>query len=122
MLKCEYCVRFAWGSKCNKNEERQECVCNGDATCCELHPEVRLQATERRSAELSRRTPVEWFDFEKKKPVHGDEVFGIDTDGKMDIYQFSEEFPGCLMKDEGIIKVFNITHWTYLIRSPEIKA
>lgn len=120
MLKCKGCRRFIWGSLCYaEREERKACPSNGDETKCELYPERRKIAQERAKAELDRRIPTEWFDFEKTKPVHGDSVLGIDNEGNIEVYQYSEEWPNCLMRYDGNIKAFNITHWTLLPRPPK---
>lgn len=119
MLKCKDCRRFTWASYCNAAfEERKECPSHGDETACALYPERRQMAQEREVAELSRRITAEWFDFEKQKPVHGDSVLGIDTDGKMEVYQYSDEWSSCLMQYDGNIKTFNITHWMPLPKPP----
>ena len=62
---------------------------------------------------------VKWFDFDKCKPSHGETVIGIDTEGNMDIYQYDEEWSGCLMQYNGAVKAFNITHWTFLPNPPD---
>ena len=62
---------------------------------------------------------VKWFDFDKCKPSHGETVIGIDTEGNMDIYQYDEEWSGCLMQYNGAVKAFNITHWTFLPKPPD---
>ena len=120
MLKCKGCRRFTWGSLCYaEGEERKSCPSNGDETKCELYPERRKSAQERLEAELSRRIPAKWFDFEKQKPIHGDCVLGIDTEGNIEVYQYSDEWPLCLMRYDGNLKVFNITHWTHLPQTPK---
>lgn len=119
MLKCKGCRRFVWGSLCYvEGEERKACPSNGDETKCELYPERRKIAQEKAEAELSRRIPAKWFDFEKQKPVHGDSVLGIDTEGDIEVYQYSEEWSSCLMRYEGNYKAFNITHWMPLPEPP----
>ena len=119
MLKCDGCRRFTWGSYCKVDgDDRKACPSNGDETKCELYPERRKNAQERAEAEMARRIDVEWFDFDKQKPVHGDSVLGIDTEGKIEVYQYSDEWSSCLMQYGGNIKVFNITHWTFLPKPP----
>ena len=120
MLKCKGCRRFTWGSFCYaEGEDRKECPSQGDETKCELYAERRKNAQERAEAELSRRIPAKWFDFDKQKPIHGDSVLGIDSEGNIEVYQYSEEWYNCLMRYDGNIKVFNITHWTLLPRPPK---
>lgn len=119
MLKCMYCVNLTLGGKCYRKGIKQECACRGDATKCELYPDIRQDAIEKREAELNRRYPAGWISFEEQKPVHGDEVLGIDSEGKIEVYQFSEEWPSCLMKYDGVVKQFDITHWMALPKAPE---
>ena len=120
MLKCKGCRRFTWGSFClTEGEERVACPSNGDETKCELYPERRKIAQKRAEAELSRRIPAKWFDFEKQKPVHGDSVLGLDFEGTLEVYQYDEEWPNCLIKFDGNLKAFGITHWTLLPRPPK---
>lgn len=120
MLKCKDCRLFTFASYCCVDgETHKDCSSRGDETKCELYPERRKNAQERLEAELSRRVAAKWFDFEKQKPVHGDCVLGIDTEGQFDVYQYSEEWSGCLMKYDGIVKVFNITHWMPLPELPK---
>lgn len=118
MLKCNGCTRFTWGSRCRVGDERKDCPSNGDETKCELYPERRREAQERWEAELSRRIPAVWYDFEKQKPVHGDCVLGLSSDGEMRVYQYSDEWPSCLMQYGGNIKIFDITHWMPLPQLP----
>lgn len=119
MLKCKGCRRFTWRSYCYAEDEtRKECPSHGDETKCELYPERRKIAQERWEAELSRRVAAEWFDFETQKPVHGDHVLGIDSQGDIEVYQYSEEWSSCLMKFDGNLKAFDITHWTLLPKPP----
>ena len=119
MLKCVYCTSFTWDCICRKDDQRKECSCKGDATKCELYPDIKQDAIEKREAELNRRYPAGWINFDEQKPVHGDEVLGVDSSGNMDIYQFSEDWPNCLMKFNGNIKQFDITHWMALPKAPE---
>ena len=120
MLKCNGCTRFVWGSLCRvEGETRKACPSHGDETKCELYPERRKEAQKRLEAELSRRVDAKWFDFDKQKPVHGDCVLGIDSQGQMEVYQYSDEWSGCLMKFDGNLKAFDITHWTLLPKPPK---
>ena len=120
MLKCNGCRKFVFGSICKVDgDNRKECPSNGDETKCEHYPERRKQAQERLEAELARRVAAKWFDFDKEKPVHGDEVLGVDTEGRIEVYQYSDEWSSCLMKYDGNIKAFNITHWTMLPKPPK---
>lgn len=120
MLKCKGCRRFTFGSFCHvEGEKRQACPSNGDETKCEIYPDRRKNAQERLEAELSRRVTAKWFDFDRQKPVNGDCVLGIDTEGNMEVYQYREEWSGCLMRYDGNIKVFNITYWTLLPKPPK---
>ena len=123
MLKCDGCRMFVWSSYCkvdaDDSKDYPSCPSNGDETKCELYPERRKNAQERLEAEIARRIDVEWIDFDKQKPVHGDSVLGIDTEEKIEVYQYSDEWSSCLMKFEGNIKVFNITHWTFLPKPPK---
>ena len=123
MLKCDGCIRFVWGSYCkvdaDDSKDCPSCPSNGDETKCELYPERRKNAQEKAKAEIDRCIDVEWFDFDKQKPVHGDSVLGIDTEGNIDVYQYSDKWSSCLMKYDGNIKTFNITHWTFLPKPPK---
>lgn len=123
MLKCKDCTNFTWGAFCRAHKSiRQACPSNGDETKCGLYPKRRRDAQERLEAELSRRVEAKWFDFDKQKPAHGDCVLGIDTEGNMEVYQYSEEWSSCLMRYDGNLKAFNITHWTALPKSPNCGA
>ena len=120
MVKCDGCRRFVWCSYCKVDgDNRKVCPSNGDETKCELYPERRKRAQERLEAEMARRVKLEWYDFDNQKPVHGDCVLGIDSDGNIEVYQYSEEWSSCLMRYDGNIKVFNITHWTFLPKPPK---
>ena len=120
ILKCDDCRRFTFGSYCIVDaDDHKSCPSMGDETKCEHYPERRKNAQERLEAELSRRVAAKWYDFDKQKPVHGDCVLGIDTDGNIEVYQYSKEWSSCLMKFDGNIKAFNITHWTFLPKPPK---
>lgn len=120
MLKCKGCRRFTWGSYCKVDgDDSKDCPSMGDETKCEYYPERRKSAQERAEAELSRRIPAQWFDFEKQKPVHGDSVLGISSTGEIEVWQYDEEWPGLLIKYDGLVKIANITHWTPLPRPPK---
>lgn len=120
MLKCDGCRKFVWNSYCKVDENnRKDCPSHGDETKCELYPERRKNAQERLKAEMERRVNLEWYDFDKQKPIHGDCVLGLNTEGEIEVYQYSEEWSSCLMRYDGVVKTFNITHWTFLPKLPK---
>lgn len=63
-------------------------------------------------------TPV-WISFDRKKPKHEQRVLGIDSEGRMEVYEYDKDWPECLCQYGGGVTVFNITHWMALPEPPK---
>lgn len=61
----------------------------------------------------------DWFSVEDRYPNDGDSVLTIDSEGVMEVYQYDIDWPNCFVKWDGIVKVFNITHWMPLPEPPK---
>lgn len=60
-----------------------------------------------------------WISVEDRYPNDGDSVLTIDSEGVMEVYQYDIDWPNCFVKWDGIVKIFNITHWMPLPKPPE---
>ena len=64
-------------------------------------------------------TVQEWINFDEVKPEHGQSVWGITTEGKMEVHYFDASWQHCLCQYGGNVKTFNITHWMPLPQPPK---
>lgn len=118
MIKCKDCFRTTFRDRCFAHG-KEECKCQGKEIDCDFFQERREAARIALDKEMERRLYMEWIDFEKQKPPHGDSVLGIDTDGNIEVYQYNSEYSNSLQKWEGIFRQFSITHWLPIPKPPK---
>lgn len=63
-------------------------------------------------------TVENWVDFDKEKPMDGQYVLAVTSEGEMEVLYFDEDWPNCLCQYNGNLKVYNITHWMSLPKLP----
>lgn len=62
---------------------------------------------------------MEWINFNEVKPLDGERVLSITSDGVMEVMYFNKDWQHCLCQYNENVKVFNITHWMPLPEPPK---
>ena len=64
----------------------------------------------------------EWISVDERLPNDKQEVLTIDSQGKMEVCFYEEQWEGIFQQYGGLTKIFNITHWMPLPEAPKMKG
>ena len=62
---------------------------------------------------------MEWINFDEVKPNDGQYVLSVTSEGIMEVMYFDKDWCNCLCQYDGLVKVFNVTHWMPLPEPPK---